>query len=263
MLNLPIIAGTRVAPGSGSGFTPGAILLGAADGSIGQDGSPTIYAAAGEDYLVVTYNGRAAVAPYFVSVQGDDASSITDRGTTIATSAGSGFAGSGATAGTDAGNLEFYGGDGGDGTASALPGRAGYVSFAAGFPGANGGAGGRKGGDFFMDTTAGTGAAAHGDLYLASFGQEDSAYDVRYIQIGWAGSGGASTGGQVLIGIDAPVSDERLYVSGKVRISGAFACNGNTPQAKAANTAAATDPATTQALANALRTIAINFGFMA
>ena len=96
------------------------------------------------------------------------------------------------------------------------------------------------------------GSAVGSDLTLQSTSGSGDGSDTI---VGKVGNNGATT---VFV-----ASAASFAVTGSLSCSTTFGCNGATPQAPAAFVADGTDAGTTQTLANALKAMAIAFGFMA
>jgi len=202
-------ASVPVTPGAGSsGFTPpGVVIVADAAGAL-DDASP-----AGEYYLVPTGGSDVRLRP---SLDASGPGSIFAlvplvpaaagaAGYDVEMDGGAGAAGSGATPGGAGALAQFYGGFGGAGTALAAAGRGGdvYVTSAPG--GANGGGGGARGGDLFLDGSDGTGGQRSGDVILGE--TTVGVWGTRYVRIG-------PDGGSIPLLVDraAPVSGELFNV---------------------------------------------------
>jgi len=202
-------ASVPVTPGAGSsGFTPpGVVIVADAAGAL-DDASP-----AGEYYLVPTGGSDVRLRPSLDASGPGSIFAIVPlvpaaagaAGYDVEMDGGAGAAGSGATPGGAGALAQFYGGFGGAGTALAAAGRGGdvYVTSAPG--GANGGGGGARGGDLFLDGSDGTGGQRSGDVILGE--TTVGVWGTRYVRIG-------PDGGSIPLLVDraAPVSGELFNV---------------------------------------------------
>lgn len=206
-------SGGGVTPGGGSsGFTPGRIIVANAAGALDDatdssypPGSYSMAPAAGDDFTLVVDmepGGVGAVGGQFPSIP----VALSQVGWDYAYSGGSGSdASAGAAAG--AGGLgQVYGGFGGDGTALRAAGRGGDVYIASAPGGANGGGGGARGGDVFVDGSEGTGGQRNGDVVLG--GVTVGVWGTRYVIVG-----GSGLTVPLVVAAGAPLSTERMSVA--------------------------------------------------
>lgn len=201
--------GTPVTPGGGSsGFAQYRVLAGDAAGAINQGPAPfyDFAVSAGDDFAMrvdMSLGGVGAVGGMYPS----PSLVVGQAGNDFAWAGGTGGPASAGVAGGAGGLGQLYGGFGAAGSATRAAGRGGDVYIASAPGGANGGGGGARGGDVFIDGSEGTGGQRNGDVCLATV--TVGVWGSRYVIVGPAG-------GTIplLVDVAAPVSGELINVAG-------------------------------------------------